>query len=228
MRTRAAALGLALALAVTGCGGGEEGGAKADPQKVLAKAKTSFDQASSVHLTMSTGSKPETGDAVLGADGTLTHQPAFDGKVKVLFKGFNTEIPIVAVDGKVYAKLPFAASYAAIDPSEYGAPDPADFADPAAGISGLLLRLDGLKQKGKTREGKQVLTTYAGTLPGTLVKPIIPSANQTGTYRTLVGIDGEGRIATLSVTGAFFSGAGDVTYDLAFDDYDKSVTIKKP
>jgi len=219
----------ALLLPLAACGGG--GGAKAsgaEVQKVLAEAKTQFDQASSVRFTMATGSTPTSGDAVLGANGTLTHQPAFKGDVKVLFKGFNTSIPVVSVGGKVYAKLPLTPSFATINPSEYGAPDPADFADPAAGISGLLLKLKSAKQTGQKRDGKIVVTTYSGTLAGSLVAPIIPSADESGTYKTVVGIDGSGRITTLSVTGDFFSGSGDVTYDLTFYDYGKNVTIKKP
>ena len=69
---------------------------------------------------------------------------------------------------------------------------------------------------------------YAGTLDGALVAPIIPSVDESGTYKTVIGIDEDGRIATLSVTGDFFSGSGDVTYDLIFYDYGKNVTIKKP
>ena len=220
----------ALLLPVAGCGSDEGGSpsSAADVRKVLAQAKTKFDKASSVTFTMATGATPTSGNAVLGANGTLTHQPAFQGKVKVLFSGFNTSIPVVSVDGKVYAKLPLTPSYSTIDPTEYGAPDPADFADPAKGISGLLLQLDGAKKVGQKREGKVVVTTYSGKLSGDLVAPIIPSADESGTYRTVVGIDGDGRIATLSVTGDFFSGSGDVTYDLDFYDYGKNVTIKKP
>ena len=220
-----------LLLPVAGCGSSGDGGSKdsgADIQKVLAKAKSEFDNASSVKFTMATGSTPTSGNAVLGANGTLTHQPAFKGDVKVLFSGFNTSIPVVSVDGKVYAKLPLTPAYSTIDPSEYGAPDPADFADPSAGISGLLLKLEGAKQTGQKRDGKVVVTTYTGTLAGSLVAPIIPSADESGSYKTVVGIDGDGRITTLSVTGDFFSGSGDVTYDLTFYDYGKNVTVKKP
>lgn len=219
-----------LLVTAAGCGSGD-GGSKTsagDVQKVLTEAKSQFDKASSVRFTMATGSTPSSGNAVLGANGTLTHQPAFKGDVKVLFSGFNTSIPVVSVNGKVYAKLPLTPSYSTIDPSEYGAPDPADFADPAQGISGLLLKLHGAKQSGQKRDGKVVVTTYSGTLPGSLVAPIIPSADDSGTYKTVVGIDGDGRITTLSVTGDFFSGSGDVTYDLTFYDYGKNVTITKP
>jgi lipoprotein LprG len=225
----AAAGALVLALAATGCGSSSGGsGGSGDPAAALATAKQKFDEASSVHLTMSTKSKPTKGEAVLGAEGTLTHQPAFEGSVKALLLGITADVPIVAVGGKVYAKLPFSTGYAAINPAEYSAPDPSTFADPASGISGLLTKLAGAKKTGQKRVGKAVVTTYAGTLPGSLVAPIIPSASASGTYQTVVGINDDGEIATLKVSGAFFSASGDVTYDLTFDDYGKDVTISKP
>ncbi|RNL64882.1 LppX_LprAFG lipoprotein [Nocardioides marmoriginsengisoli] len=231
-RTAFAVLGaLVLTITLAGCGSSDDGASSqgGDPIAALTAAKKKFDEASSVHFTMATTSKPAKGtDAVLGAKGTLTHQPAFQGEVKALYIGITADIPLIAVDGKVYAKLPFSTGYAVINPKEYSAPDPATFADPAAGISGLLLKLEDAKKTGEKRDGKLVVTTYAGTLPGALVAPIIPSADAAGTYRTVVGIDDDGRIATLAVTGDFFSGGGDVTYDLAFDDYGKNVTISAP
>jgi len=231
MTRRTAALSvvvLALALPLTACGGSSGAVDGKSPHDVLALAKKQFDQARSVHLLLSTDAVPTKGDAVLGADGTLTHQPAFEGKVTVVLGGFNADVPVVSVDGKVYAKLPLTPKYVPIDPAEYSAPDPAEFADPAAGISGLLLELDGAKKDGEKREGDQVLTTYTGTLPGDLVEPIIPSADKSGTYRTVIGIDQDGRIITLKVSGDFFAHDGDVTYDLRFSDYGKSVKISAP
>jgi len=224
------ALALALVSGMSACGGDAKpktstGG---DATKALAAAKKSFDDASSVHLTLSTDSKPTSGDAVLGADGTLTHQPAFDGKVKVVLSGFTADVPIVAVGGKVYAKLPLTPKYATINPSEYGAPDPAEFADTSKGISGLLLKMKDVKEDGQERVGKQVVTKYSGTLSGSYVAPIIPSADDSGTYDTVVGLDGDHRIVTLQVTGEFFTGGGDETYTIDFDDYDKSVKISAP
>ena len=218
-----------LLLPVTGCG--DDGGSKdsgGDPSAALSAARKKFDAATSVAFTMSTNSVPSKGNAVLGANGTLTHQPAFKGDVKVLFSGFNTSIPVVSVGGKVYAKLPLTPSYSNIDPSEYGAPDPADFADPSSGISGLLGQIAGLKRTGQTRDGKQVLTAYSGKLPGGVVAKVIPSAAGSSDFKVVVGIDGDGRLASLKVTGDFFEGTGDVTYDITFNDYGKNVTIKKP
>ena len=150
------------------------------------------------------------------------------GEVTVQLSGFNADVPIVSVDGKVYAKLPLTPKYATIDPAEYSAPDPADFADPDKGISGLLLKMEGLTEEGTAREGKQVRTRFSGTLDGSLVAPIIPSADDAGSYDATVGVDQDDRMVTLEVTGEFFAGGGDDTYRIEFDDYDKRVKITAP
>ena len=228
-RTAALSVVLTVLLALTGCGGGSTAATKGkSTHQVLALAKQKFDQAKSVHLQLATQDKPTEGDAVLGADGTLTHQPAFEGKVTVVLGGFNAEVPVVSIGGKVFAKLPLTPKYVPIDPAEYSSPDPADFADPSTGISGLLLRLQGAKEAGQKRDGDQVLTTYTGTLTGDLVQPIIPSADKSRSYATTVGIDKDGRIGTLRITGDFFAHDGDVTYDVTFTDYDKNVKISAP
>lgn len=230
MTSRTATLaGIVLSLSVllTGCGEADDDTSNASVSEVLAQAKKQFDEAASVRLTLATTSVPSSGDAVLGASGVLTHQPAFEGEVKVLLGGFNADVPIVSVDGVVSAKLPLTTAYAKIDPAEYGAPDPADFADLENGISGMLVQLQDAEEAGQKRDGDQVLTTYTGTVAGSFVKPIIPSADAE-TYDAVVGIDGDGRMVTLSVTGAFFAADGDVTYDLTFEAYGEDVTIKAP
>lgn len=219
---------LAPCLLVVGCGDDTDASSGKPATEALAAAKEHFDQAASVHLTLSTDATPTSGDAVLGAAGTLTGQPAFEGEVTVTLGGFNADVPVIAVGGTVYAKLPLTPRYAPIDPAEYGAPDPSDFADPDTGISGLLLKLVDPEESGRKRNGDQVLTTYSGTLTGSLVKPIIPSADASGTYPTTVGIDQDGRLATLQVSGDFFEHDGPVTFDLEFGDYGKSVTVAAP
>jgi lipoprotein LprG len=218
---------LALLLPLAACGSGDDEKDRSATE-VLTAAKKQFDEARSVHLTLATKSTPSSGDGVLGATGTLTHQPAFEGTVKVMLGGFNADVPVVSVDGEVHAKLPMTVKYAVIDPAEYGAPDPAEFADPERGISGLLLKLEDAEEQGEKRSGSQVLTTYSGTLLGSYVKPIIPSADAKGTYDTVVGVDQDDRIATLKVTGDFFSGSEDETFDMVFDDYDEAVTVDAP
>ncbi len=231
---RRRALSLLAATLVTpmllaGCGGdGSEKSAAKSPAEVMEQAKKNFDEASSVRIALSTGSTPTSGNGVLAATGDVTQDPAFKGEVKVVISGLTATVPITSVDGKVYAKLPLQTKFAVIKPSEYGAPDPADFADPDTGLSSLLTQLDGLKKKGQSRSADTILTTYTGSLPGSAVKKVIPSAVTKETYETSVGVDEKGYATTVKVKGPFFSGSDDVTYDVKLDSYDKGVTITAP
>lgn len=224
------AYALVTPMLLAGCGGGEEKADEKSPTEVMETAKQSLDEASSVHIELATKSMPTSGNAVLGATGDLTHDPAFKGEVKVVIEGFGATatVPITSIGGKVYAKLPFQTKNAVIDPADYGAPDPADFADPEDGLSGLLTKLENLEKGDEKRVGDAIVTTYTGTLPGDAVKKIIPSAVAKETYETTIGIDDKGLASTVKVTGPFFTGGEDVTYDVKFTEYDAGVKITAP
>ncbi len=223
---------LGTALVLAGCGGSDAADEPKtkSPSEVMEQAKKQLDEASSVHIDLTTDSTPPSGsNGVLGADGDITHDPAFKGEVKVVITGLTATVPVTAVDGKVYAKLPFGGGgYQPMDPTDYGAPDPADFADPDNGLSALLTQIDGLEEGKKTRSGDTILTSYTGTLPGAAVKKIIPSASAKETYGTTIGVDEDGYARTVKVTGIFFSGDEDVTYNVKLSDYDADVTITAP
>lgn len=223
-----ALVALSLTLALTACGGEGTSEDEATPTEVLATAKTKLDEASSWRISLSTEAVPEDGNGVLAADGVGTHAPAWEGDVKVMLNGLNATVPVVAVDGKVHAKLPLTPTWSEINPAEYNAPDPADFMDPETGISSLLADIEGAEKGSETRDGGQIVTTYSGTLPGAKVKTIIPSASESATYETSVGINDSGEVATVSVTGSFFSGNDDVTYDIQIGSYGEDVKITAP
>ena len=226
--TFALAFALVTPMMIAGCGGGEKKADEPSPAEVIATAKQHFDDASSVHIALSTESTPSSGNAVLAATGDVTHDPAFEGDVKVLLGGLTATVPVTSTGGKVYAKMPFQTGFQVIDPGDYGAPDPADFADPEDGLAGLLAKMEGLKKGKEKRSADEILTSYTGTIPGAAVKKIIPSAVAKETYETVVGIDEEGYASTVKVTGPFFSGGDDVTYDVKFSEYDKGVKITPP
>jgi len=222
------AIALVTPMLLAGCGGGEKKTDEASPTQVMETAKTKLDDASSVRIALSTTSTPSAGNGVLGATGDITHDPAFEGDVKVVLSGLTATVPVTSVGGKVYAKLPLQTKYAVIDPGEYGAPDPADFADPENGLSGLLTRIEGLKAGDEERSGDVILTKYTGTLPGDAVRKIIPSAVAKESYDTVIGVNDKGFATTVKITGPFFSGKDDVTYDVKLTDYDKGVEITAP
>jgi lipoprotein LprG len=181
-----------------------------------------------VQIALTTKSEPSGGNGVLGATGVLTHDPAFKGEVNMVLNSVTLTAPVTAVGGKVYAKLPFTTKYADFDPSEYGAPNPADFADPDTGLSGLLTKMEDLEKGKETRSSDMILTSYSGTLPGAAVKKIIPSAVAKESYDTTVGVDEKGFARSVKVTGPFFTGNDDVTYDVKFSEYDKGAEITAP
>lgn len=225
-RATATLASLAVGFLLTGCGGGD---AESNPctqlgdaTTALAKAKTAFDSAPSINLTLKTDSQPKSGNAILGAQGTLTRQPAFQGSATIFLFGGGKEIDVTAVNDKVTASL-----LGEIDPADYGAPNPADFADPESGISDLLLKISDVSGCEGKLAGQDKVAEYRGTLSGNLVAPIIPSASKTGTYQTTVGLRTDGTLATLQVSGDFFDADGDVTYDLTFAP-GESVTISAP
>ena len=227
-RWAAALLAPALLLATAACSGDDAGGGGDSPQDVLASAKKSLDDTSGVKLSLKTDKLPQGVDGVVEAAGTGTHAPAFDGSIKVVVNNLNVDVPVVAVQGAVYAKLPFTTTFAEIDPADYGAPDPADLMDPENGISGWLTAAEDVEEGDQTRDGDQVLTTYNATLPGSAVSGVIPSADKKADFDATFEIDDEGRLVTADVKGPFYGSKGDVDYAITLSSYGTDKDIKAP
>ena len=226
LRPLAAALAVPLLL-VTACSGGEED-EPTTPEDVLAAAKTELDETSGVSLTLSTENLPEGVDGLVNATGFANHAPGFDGTVEVRVNSIVLEVPVVAVEGQVFAQLPFTKKFVEINAEDYGAPDPADFMDTTNGVSAWLTAAEGVEEGEQTRDGDQVLTTYTGTIPGTAVAEVIPSATPEADFDATFSIDDEGRLTTADVAGPFYGDAGDVDYTMTLDDYGTEKDISRP
>ena len=224
--------GLAVALAaglLAGCSG--DGGSKdagASPEDVLAEARAQLDETPGVQLALTTDELPDGVDGVLEATGVGAHPPAFEGEIKALLSGIPVTVPVVALDGTVYAKLPLTLGYEEVDPAEYGSPDPAQLMATEGGISSWLTEATGVEEGDQTREGEAVLTTYSGTIPGTAVAPVIPSADETADFDATFEVDDAGRLVEALVTGPFYGSVGDVAYTVALSDYGTDEEIAAP
>jgi len=115
---------LAAALVLSGCTSDARENSDS-PEEVLAAAKTTLDETSGVRVSLSTEKLPPTVDGILQAEGVGTHDPAFEGDLKVASGGVTADVPVITAQGKVYAKLPFTTRYVEVDPAAYAAPDPA-------------------------------------------------------------------------------------------------------
>ena len=222
---------LAAALLLAGCSGNGSSGEKAEktPEQALATAKKTLDETSGVRLTLQSKGVDSGITGLLSGSGTLTSAPAFDGTIVVQVAGLKPQVPVIAVGGKVFAQLPLTSGWQDIDPADYGAPDPAALMYPDRGLSAMLTATTGLKKGDTVRGGagnKEILTSYAGTLPASSAEVIVPSvAGDVAATYTLTA-DDELRQAVLA--GDFYGTGSTQTYTVTVDDYGTEKDIKAP
>jgi lipoprotein LprG len=230
-RPRARAVLAALALLGCGtlaaCGGGEES-PELTTEERLASAKTALDETAGVRIALRADELPPSVDGLLTADGVGTHAPAFEGDIQVSASGLTAKASVIAVDGKVWAVLPFTTDYAPIDPGDYSAPDPAALMSADGGLSSLLTAADDVEEGDQVREGEEVLTEITGTLPGDAVASVIPSARADADFDAAFTLDDDNQLSEVTMTGPFYPGAGDVTYTIRFSEYGVEKDIAAP
>lgn len=218
---------LAAALVLSGCTSDARENSDS-PEEVLAAAKTTLDETSGVRVSLSTEKLPPTVDGILEAEGVGTHDPAFEGDLKVASGGVTADVPVIAAQGKVFAKLPFTTRYVEVDPAAYAAPDPAGLMEPEGGLSSLLTAAEDVEEGRQVRSGEDVLASYKGTVPGDVVASVIPSASADQAFDATFTVDGDDRLREAVLTGPFYPEADDVTYTITFEEYDTSADITLP
>jgi lipoprotein LprG len=216
-------------ICLVGCSGGSSPNTDtSESTQLLADAKHALDEAGSVEFTLSTDDLPSGTGGVLTADGTGTHAPAFEGDLSVSQSGLTVGANVVAVDGKVYAKIGPLPSFTEIDPADFNAPDPAALMSRRTGLSALLTAATNVGSDGQVRDGAELLTKLTGTVPGDAVAALFPSADAAAVYPATFTIDEDSHVRTVNVTGPFYEGYGDVTYTVTFDSYGDKVEISAP
>jgi lipoprotein LprG len=220
-------------LALLGCGtlaacGGDEETPELTTEERLTAAKTALDETEGVRIALKADELPPAVDGLLTADGVGTHAPAFEGDIQVSASGLTAKASVIAVDGKVWAVLPFTTDYAPIDPADYSAPDPAALMSADGGLSSLLTAADDVEEGDQVREGEEVLTEITGTLPGDAVASVIPSARADADFDAAFTLDDDNQLSEVTMTGPFYPGAGDVTYTIRFSEYGVEKDIAAP
>lgn len=230
-RRAASALAVVLAvvsLSVTACSGDSSDSGPTAAQ-ALAEAKKHLDDTSGVRIGLSTDNLPDGVTGVQNAEGVGTHAPAFDGKITVVLSGQAFEVPVVAVDRKVYVQLPLTPGWQDIDPSDYGAPDPAQLMSPDHGFSALLAHTTDLKKGDSVRGGEkndEVLTEYSGKVGADVVRDVIPTAS--GDFDATYTITDGGELRSAHLTGVFYKDSDPMSYTVTFEDYGTTKDITAP
>ncbi len=224
-----AAVVVAAVLAVIGlaaCSGDEQ--SSQDPEQRLAAAKTALDETSGVQIQLLTEDLPQGVSGLVSAQGIATHDPAFAGTIKVSASGVTADAEVVAVDGVVHAQLPFTTKFVEIDPADYGAPDPADLMSTQDGLSSLLTAAQGVEKGKQVRDGDAVLSQIVGTVPGSAVRAVIPSASAEADFDATFDLDDANRLTRVVLTGPFYPDTGDVTYTVDLEKYGVKKEITAP
>ncbi len=230
-RLAAVMVALLIVPALASCSGDDSEAAAEEkaPEEVLAEASAKLTETSGVELDLSTGALPDGVSGIASARGTVTNAPAFEGTITVVFAGQTADVPVIAVDGKVFAELPFAPGYQPVNPKEYGAPDPAELIG-ADGFPGLLTLTEAPEAGSSVRGGannSEVLTTYSGTVPGDAMEAVIPSSSG-DSFDVEWQINDDGELRTATMTGVFYPRAESMTYTVEFADYGTELEITAP
>lgn len=222
-----AALGLGVA-GLSACTKDEAPPAAGDtPAQVLAKVKQVVDAAGSIHLTLTSDGLSDSTDGVRSAEGVGTHAPAFKGTFQIRLKGVAASAEVVAVDGAVYAKLPFVPGYAQVSPESLGAPDPAVLFSADRGITTLLTSTTKVAAGDQTRVGSETLTTYTGELAGQNIYDLLKVGDRSSVFDVTYGVSANNELRTVKLVGPFYPGSTS-TYLLTLDQYGAAVSITKP
>jgi lipoprotein LprG len=194
----------------------------------LTEARAKIDKAETINLTLSAKTLPDGVSGLLSASGKGNHSPAFKGTVKVITGGAAVSAEVFAADGEVWAKPSFSPIPLKIDPATLKAPDPASLFEPETGFSQILVETKGLKETGKSRDGKDVLTTISGTIPGGVVRAILPSADTAAEFTATYRLTDENELRDASISGPFYPKVADVTYDITLSTSSKPITVTLP
>ena len=227
---RATALAVASsALLLSGCSGDDSAASGSSPEQVMEQAKETLDGTSGISISLATDDLPEGVTGITAAEGVGTRAPGFEGSITVVLSGTEFNVPIVAVDDKVWAQIPLTPGWSDVDPAEYGAPDPAQLMSTDTGFSSLLPATDDLEEGESVRGGQnneEVLTEYTGTVAGDVVSNVIPSAS--GDFDATYTVTDDGELREAVLTGVFYPGTESMTYTLGFEDYGTEQDITAP
>ncbi|KQS66193.1 LppX_LprAFG lipoprotein [Modestobacter sp. Leaf380] len=225
MRVATTAVLLLTALVTAACGGGSDESA-AD---LLSRAKTTLDDAASVHFVLTSEGAPSGGTSVVGGEGDIARPASFAGTLQVQALGSAIDAQVVSVDGTVYAQLPLTSGFSVVDPATLGFGDPGALIDPDDGISQLLTAVESPERGEESRVDGEVVTQVTGQLPGDLVEALLTTEDPAQPVDAVFSIASDsGELRQVQLTGPFFAAGEDAGYTIVLSDFGADVQITAP
>ena len=196
---------------------------------LLARAKTTLDDASSAHFVLDSEGAPESGTLLVGGEGDLARPSSFEGTLKVLALGSSLDLAVVSVDGTVYAQLPFTSTFSVVDPAAVRLRRPGRLLDPETGISQLLGSAESAALGEERRVDGEVVREVTAELPGDLVEQMLTSADPSTPVQAPFSIATEtGELRRAELTGPFYTAGADATFTVDLSDFGADVEITAP
>lgn len=225
--------------ALAACSGGDDsssdgGDDMAALQARLATAQQAIFDAPALDISLTTQELPTGVNGLLSASGrgyqgAATDDAAFTGEVNVTAAGTSVKAEVVAVDGIVYAKTGLTPVFLTLDPTTLGAPNPSTLVGAEGeGLATILTETQQLKDGGESRDGRDVLTTITGTIPGSVIADFLPTADPAGNFPVTYRLTKDDTLADAEITGPFYPGGADVTYTVKLTANDDDSEITKP
>ncbi|WP_018157953.1 LppX_LprAFG lipoprotein [Demetria terragena] len=197
------------------------------PKQRLQATKKVMDASSGMHLTLTSKGVPDSATGVIKGEGDGGPAPAFKGTLTAAIAGTQADVPVVAVDGKVWAKLPIWPDMRTVQPKDYGAPDPALLFSREKGISSLLPKTKNPKFGAERRDGNDVVRVITGELIGTDVVATFSLGNPGLKYDVTYLVTSKNELRSAALRGVFFNDAT-TTYTLRLDEYGKKIDVQPP
>ena len=211
---------------VTGCGGGEP---EETAEQLLARAKTTLDEAGSLHFVLTSEGAPTTGTELVGGEGDVARPASFQGTLQVLAAGSAVDLAVVSVEGTVYAQLPFTTGYSVVDPAQFGFGDPGALLDPDTGISQLLADAGSAELGEERRVDGEVVREVTAELPGDLVEQVLTSEDPGQPVQARFSVATEtGQLRRAELTGPFYAADQDATFTIELSEAGDDVEITAP
>lgn len=218
-------------LALTACSDGDGDSENAQPEGPTARLEAAadlLDGTSGVTFALEGADLPDSGTVILGGEGVAVPPDALEGEIRLLFSGLPTTIPVVSVDGELYADI-LSSGFEVVDADTLGFSDPAALIDPERGVSQLLRSGGDVAAGDDVRVDSEVYDQITSTLPGELVDQVLTLADPAAQVEATWAIDPDsGQLRRATLTGPFYDTGSDSTYTVTLDAYDEPVEISEP
>jgi lipoprotein LprG len=217
-----------LSTAVAGCSGDSNEAPERSPAEQLAAAAARLEKSRSVTFTLESEGFPPRAVGVTAAKGTGRFAPpSFKGTLNATVGGVTGAVDVIAVEQDVFMKF-FTPGYNKIDPATYGAPNPAQIFNPETGVTSLIDQTTAPTEKGRVRDGADVLTSISGTVPGDAVADLFVVGQRSSTFEITYGITESGdELRKVVLVGPFYAGTTS-TYTLRLEELESAVEITRP